>query len=153
MFKIGDKVVRKATQQEGKVIDILTTAGYGYLYVVELESGERHYGEGREYQMQGAPEYSIEVDHADNVIIVRLLDANDNEVARGHGHIIHDGALGIAQAVSYASRRLLYVLDDQQPEGQRIYAKGENNYGFNTVRKNSQTHERPRFHHCARSCE
>jgi hypothetical protein len=150
MFKIGDTVVRKATQQEGKVIDILTTSGYGYLYVVELESGERHYGEGSEYRMSGTSEYHVEVDHADNVIIVRLLDANGNEVARGHGHIIHEGAIGIAQAVSYASRRVLYVLDDKQPEGQKIYAKGENNYGFNTVRKNPATYERSRFNNSSR---
>ena len=153
MFKIGDKVVRKTTQEEGKVIDILTTAGYGYLYVVELESGERHYGEGSEYRMSGTSEYHVEVDHADNVIIVRLLDANGNEVARGHGHIIHDGALGIAQAVSYASRKVLYALDDKQPEGQKVYARGVNKYGFNTVRQGYEAPEGPRFHHCSGSCK
>lgn len=153
MFKIGDKVVRLATQEEGKVVDILKTAGYGYLYVVELDSGERHYGEGKEYRMSGTSEYHIQVDYADNVIIVRLLDSQDNEVARGHGHIIHDGALGIAQAVSYAARRVLYAMDGQQPEGQKVYAKGENSYGFNTVREGSKTYERPRFHHCSRSCK
>lgn len=132
MFKIGDKVVRKATQQEGKVTDILTTNGYGYLYVVELESGERHYGEGREYQLLTS-DYHVEIEQADTVIIVRLLDANDNEVARGHGHIIHEGALGIAQAVSYASKRILADLDEKRPVGKKVYAKGANTYGFNTV--------------------
>lgn len=153
MTSFGEKVVLSKTLKEGFITDGFVTSLGKMVYEVELESGEKIYCEEREILNKQESAFHIEVDHADNVIIVRLLDANDNEVARGHGHIIHDGALGIAQAVSYASRRLLYVLDDQQPEGQRIYAKGENNYGFNTVRKNSQTHERPRFHHCARSCE
>ena len=150
MASFGDKVVLSKTLKEGVITDGFVTSLGKMVYEVELESGEKIYCEEREILDRQESAFRIEVDYADNVVIVRLLDANDNEVARGHGHIIHEGALGIAQAVSYASRRILYALDDKQPEGQKIYAKGENNYGFNTVRKNPTTYERPRFNNSSR---
>ena len=54
--------------------------------------------------------YSVEINICDNVAVASLYEVDDdfgkNEIARGHGHIIHDGALGVAQATSYAFKRL-----------------------------------------------
>jgi DNA-binding XRE family transcriptional regulator len=41
--------------------------------------------------------------------------------ARGHAHILHNGEVGMAQAVSYAAKRMFESLDKQQEN--KIYAK------------------------------
>lgn len=50
-------------------------------------------------------EYRFEVEQADTVVVVRML-CGDEEIVRGHGHIIHEGILGIAQATSYALKKI-----------------------------------------------
>ena len=50
-------------------------------------------------------------ENAEKVVAVELVevDGDDEEtVARGHGHILHDGAEGIAQAASYACKKLWF---------------------------------------------
>ena len=58
-------------------------------------------------------EYKYEMEVSDNVVVAYLYEiVGDTKtlVARGHGHIMHDGAIGIAQAGSYALKRLyMYV--------------------------------------------
>ncbi len=54
-------------------------------------------------------DYYHEIDYLDNLVLVRFYKEQNGkkvEVARSHGHIIHAGAQGIAQATSYAMRRL-----------------------------------------------
>ena len=56
-------------------------------------------------------EYSmtIQIDIAHNVLVASLFEkVGDNLItlAKGHGHLIHEGELGIAQAASYACKRL-----------------------------------------------
>jgi hypothetical protein len=53
--------------------------------------------------------YMHEIEYLDNVVVVRFYKVTDDskqELAKGHGHIIHNGAIGIAQATSYAMKRL-----------------------------------------------
>lgn len=50
-------------------------------------------------------EYRFEIEQADTVMIARMF-CGDEEIARGHGHIIHEGNLGIAQATSYALKKI-----------------------------------------------
>lgn len=50
------------------------------------------------------PEYRFEIEQAGTVVVVRML-CGDEEIVRGHGHIIHEGILGIAQATSYALKK------------------------------------------------
>ena len=51
-------------------------------------------------------EYTFQVDHADNIVIA-IMYADGEEIARAHGHIIHKNEIGIAQAASYALK-LIY---------------------------------------------
>lgn len=54
-------------------------------------------------------EYKYEFDVANNVVIAVLYEVvgdRKTELARGHGHIIHEGVVGIAQASSYALKRI-----------------------------------------------
>ena len=57
--------------------------------------------------------YGYEFDFCDNVIVAILSEFREEsktEIARGHGHIIHEGAIGIAQAASYALKRIYYKM-------------------------------------------
>ena len=59
--------------------------------------------------------YTYEFDYLDNVVVARLYELREDsktEIARGHGHIIHEGVLGIAQAASYALRRIYLKIGD-----------------------------------------
>lgn len=53
--------------------------------------------------------YDYEFEYLSNVVVARLYEITETsktEIARGHGHIIHEGAAGIAQAASYALKKI-----------------------------------------------
>lgn len=127
-FQIGDRVKYPAsTLKIGTVADIWQSfASQVRMYTVRDE------GDGRcamfsEAQLEPAPlpiEYRFE-SHIDGNVAVATMTAVQGEkewvYARGHAHIIHDGPVGLAQAISYASRRMFESLDKKQPN--KIYAK------------------------------
>ena len=52
----------------------------------------------------------LEYLHIENVAVVKILKREENstareEIVRGHGHIIHEGDVGIVQALSYALKK------------------------------------------------
>lgn len=54
-------------------------------------------------------EYSYEFEFLENLVVARLYEikgGEKTEIAKGHGHIFHDGLQGIAQASSYAMKRI-----------------------------------------------
>ena len=60
--------------------------------------------------------YYHEFDYLDNVVVARFYEVKGEEmteIARGHGHIIHEGALGIAQASSYALKRIYQKINGE----------------------------------------
>lgn len=53
--------------------------------------------------------YCYEFDYLDSVVVAKFYETGEDykvEIARGHGHIIHEGAEGIAQAASYALKKI-----------------------------------------------
>lgn len=57
--------------------------------------------------------YDYEFEFLENLVVARLYEIKEDskiEIAKGHGHIFHDGAVGIAQATSYALKKLYYKL-------------------------------------------
>ena len=57
--------------------------------------------------------YCYEFDYLDKVVVARFYEIGEDyktEIARGHGHIIHEGEVGIAQAASYALKKILQNL-------------------------------------------
>lgn len=53
--------------------------------------------------------YRYEIDVLDNVVVAVLYEVGDDyktEIARGHGHIIHEGEEGVTQAASYATKKI-----------------------------------------------
>lgn len=97
------------------------------MYAVNLENGSR--GLYAENQLEPAPvpiTYSWEA-HIDGNVAVVTMNATQGEKtwvhSRGHAHILHDGEVGMAQAVSYAARRMFEALDTKNKD--RIYVKEE----------------------------
>ena len=63
--------------------------------------------------------YEYEFDVAENLVIARFYEVKTDSrkmIASGHGHIFHDGALDIAQASSYALKRIYKFLEDGDAE-------------------------------------
>lgn len=60
--------------------------------------------------------YRYELDCLDNMVVAVMYEVGDDyktEIARGRGHIIHEGAIGIAQAASYALKKIYQKLSEQ----------------------------------------
>lgn len=108
-FKIGDRVL--TDNGYGTVTDVYR--GKDYAYGVDMESSDDTMLYFEE-ELELAPEnkgYSmdIKIDIASNVVIATLYEETEyakSPLAKGHGHIIHEGANGVAQAASYACKKL-----------------------------------------------
>ncbi len=126
-FQIGDRV--KIPSKDNKVATVSdiwhSIAKDSFMYAVEDENG--HSGLYAEAQLEPAPlpiDYSFDA-HIDGNVAVVTMTATQGEkswiYARGHAHILHDGEVGLAQAVSYAARRMFETLDKKQDK--QIYFK------------------------------
>lgn len=61
--------------------------------------------------------YYHEITYMDDLVLVVLYEATEDgpkELARSHGHIIHEGVEGIAQAASYAMRLIWFKIHGEQ---------------------------------------
>lgn len=116
-FQIGDRVkIPSKDLRIGIVTDIWHSLAQSKLvYAVNLEGGNT--GLYAEEQLEPAPipiTFSWEANIDGNVAVVTMnAKQGDKEwvYARGHAHILHDGEVGMAQAVSYAARRMFESLD------------------------------------------
>ena len=131
IYNIGDRVIIKAyedipTESRSKgmarlcgkvgVIEDKLFSGHfdGFVYVISLDDYETpskklwtedcfdHYNEP-------TTTYSYEFEILNDVVVARFYETKGKiktEIERGHGHIIHSGAKGIAQASSYALKKI-----------------------------------------------
>jgi hypothetical protein len=112
-FKIGDlvRLIDEPTA-EGTVTEVLYSSGYGWIYLVNEGNGREQFRPEKDLDLVPKKKdfsMDIKIDIAQNVVIATLYEYDGeilNPIIRGHGHIIHDGELGIAQAASYACMRL-----------------------------------------------
>ncbi len=127
-FQIGDRVKIPSKQDVcGNVTDIWSSMVQDRtMYEVTCE-GTGYKGMYAEAQLEPAPiptKYSFEAVIDGNCAVV-TMNATQGEkswvYARGHAHILHNGEVGMAQAVSYAAKRMFESLDKQQEN--KIYAK------------------------------
>lgn len=109
-FEIGDRV--KVGGNAGTIVDTFISKNDGSShYYIEFECGAKEFFvedvvcPAQESVVDGC---TVSVDIAENVVVMILHDGFGKEIARGHGHMIHEGTLGLAQAVSYAAKRLFY---------------------------------------------
>lgn len=127
-FQIGDRVkIPSKAETIGVVTDIWSSLAQDRtMYEVTCE-GNGNKGLYAENQLEPAPiptEYSFEA-YIDGNVAVAIMNAKQGEktwvYARGHAHIIHDGEVGMAQAISFATRRMFESLDSKQEN--KIYVK------------------------------
>ena len=105
-FKIGDRVCYGTA--EGTITEVFSgndNTAYG------VDFGEHGVSLYFEAELEPVQEYSmdIKIDIAGNVVIATLYEDDGNTktpLHKGHGHIIHEGEQGIAQAASYACWQL-----------------------------------------------
>lgn len=115
-FKIGDGVRVPRLNKTGVVTDVMfSEASRVFMYFIKPDDGGRSFTRAEEdlESSETQVEYVVETTIADGVVvgvIYEVVDGRKNEVSRGHGHIIHEGALGIAQACSYAYKRALCAI-------------------------------------------
>lgn len=130
-FEIGDRVrikdyedlpegfknrnTAKTCGKEGVIEDILWSHGqqaevYRIRYDETGEVSVTSFPEGSFDLIPPVPEatYGYEYEYLENVVVSVFYEYHGEEkteLARGHGHIIHEGAIGVAQAASFATKR------------------------------------------------
>lgn len=111
-FKIGDRVKTTAVLCEGNVKDCFMSPTSGWMYEVATDHGMEFYFREEDLELKlPVKEFSmdIKIDIANNVVIATLYESAggaQKPIGKGHGHLIHEGEVGIAQAASYACMRL-----------------------------------------------
>ena len=127
-FQIGDRVkIPSKANKTGIVSDIWTSLAKAVvMYAVENED-DGYCGMYAEDQLELAPiptDYRFEACIDGNVAVVTMIATQGEKTwvcARGHAHILHNGEVGMAQAISYASKRMFESLDKKQEN--QIYFK------------------------------
>jgi hypothetical protein len=126
-FNIGDRVEVTPNKEYGIITDIM----FSNRCKVNLYEIVREYdrddviGTFVASDLLSAPKprelsMDIKIDIAQNIVIATLYEEYGvikTPLRRGHGHIIHDGELGIAQAASYACKRLYESLGGSCTKG------------------------------------
>jgi hypothetical protein len=113
---IRHKGLGKRVGDDGEIVDIMySNANDCYVYKIHFDGFDRashsEFPEGS-FDLISELEkktYAYEFEYLDNVVVVRLYEIEGDkrtEIGRGHGHIIHSGAFGVAQAASYALKRI-----------------------------------------------
>ena len=129
-FQMGDRVkIPSKANTIGTVCDIWHSMVQSKLmYAVDIEGGIR--GLYAEEQLEPAPipvDYTFSATVENNVAVVCMIATQGEKTwvyARGHAHILHNGEVGMAQAVSFAAKRMFESLDSKQEN--KIYLKGGN---------------------------
>lgn len=126
-FQIGDRV--KIPSKANKICIVKdiwqSIANEIVMYSVEDEMG--NCGLYSANQLEPAPSptsYRFEAVIDGNCAVVAMHATQGEKTwvcARGHAHIIHNGEVGMAQAISFAARRMFESLDKQQEN--KIYVK------------------------------
>ena len=127
-FHIGDRVkIPSKDDKIGIVSDIWSSLARGAVMYAVADESDGHIGLYAEEHLEPAPlpiEYTFSATVENNVAVVCMIAHQGGSSwvkARGHAHILHDGEVGMAQAVSYASKRMFESLD--KANSNRIYFK------------------------------
>jgi hypothetical protein len=101
--------------EEGLIVDKLYSEAHSrFIYFVHFDgydkaSHAQFDTESLELIKDEPITYCHEFEYLDNVVLCRFYEIKGDtktELMRGHGHIIHEGAMGIAQASAYALKKI-----------------------------------------------
>ena len=116
-FNINDRIREKKSGESGVITDkMYSEARDCFIYIIKPDDNGRSFmrSEDEIEPFRRQREYRVETQIADNVVIGIIYEVDGDlktEVCRGHGHIIHDGAEGIAQACAYAYKKAFTSID------------------------------------------
>ena len=110
--------VSKVCGLDGEIVDKLySEANGGHFYKIKMDGAKKpssvDFIDGSFDIIEDYPvpvDYAHEFEYLENLVIARFYevyeDGTKEEIAKGHGHIIHDGVVGIAQASSWALKKI-----------------------------------------------
>ena len=127
-FQVGDRVIIPSKNNKVGIVSDIWSSQVKAIVMYAVENQDDGYcGMYSEHQLELEPlpiEYTFETVIDGNVAVVAMNATQGDKTwvyARGHAHIIHDGPVGMAQAISYASKRMFESLDKKQTN--KIYFK------------------------------
>jgi hypothetical protein len=111
-----NKGIGRLCGKDGEIVDKLWSGARGcYLYKIRFDG----YSSDSSVDFVGKAidliseidkkQYAYEFDYLDKVVVARLYEVGEDyktEIAKAHGHIIHEGVVGISQAASYALKNI-----------------------------------------------
>lgn len=105
------KALGKVCGKSGEIVDVLTATSGEKLYIIHLDGyamESKKLWSGECLISENATQYTWEFEVLENLVVGTMYEVNGEvktEITRGHGHIIHEGCIGIAQAASYALKK------------------------------------------------
>lgn len=113
---IKNKGIGKSAGKDGEIVDVMySNAKDGFVYRILFDENTRpshtDFPEGSFDLISDLEQtaYTYEFEFLDNVVVARLYEIKGDEkteIGLSHGHIFHRGAFGVAQAASYALKRI-----------------------------------------------
>lgn len=114
--EIKNKGLGKHAVKQGEIVDVMySNAKDCYLYKICFDDcdipSRTDFPEGS-FDLVSELEkatYKYEFEFLENLVVARLYEVTEDsktEIAKGHGHIFHEGVYGVAQASSYALKRI-----------------------------------------------
>lgn len=114
-FNIGDRVWSQQYKKSGVIEDKLYSNKFDdWMYTVQFDDSGVPFikplmGDDLELAVENKT-YRWEVFQADNNVITAVMyeicGDSEKEVARQHGHVMYEGLIGVAQAASYAMKKI-----------------------------------------------
>lgn len=119
-FNIGDRVKSVQYKKPGVIEDKLFSNRQGvWMYTVKFDDSGIPFVKplmGDELEpAEDDKTYRYEITQAGNVMIAVMYEIDgdtEKEIHRAHGHIMHEGLIGVAQAASYATKRIYVGMND-----------------------------------------
>lgn len=136
IFNIGDRVIVRPFEEiptesrtraigrlsgcKGTIVDKLFSQSFdGFVYTIRFDDfaleSKKLWTEDMLYLLVDVPKtYEYEFEYLEDVVVAKLYEVKGEtktEIERGHGHIIHEGVLGISQAASYALKKIFERLN------------------------------------------
>lgn len=110
----------KIAGKEGVVVDKLYSEAHSrFIYFLHLDgydnvSNAQFDADSLELIVDEPVTYCYEFEFLETLVVARFCEVRGGEkteLAKGHGHIFHDGAYGIAQASSYALKKIMEKME------------------------------------------
>lgn len=105
----------------GEIMDKMHSEAYGeYLYKLRFDGADRvstalFIGDDLHEIEPEKVDFRVDFEYLDGVVVARAM-SGDRQLGIGHGHLLHEGALGLMQAASYAAKRCYMNMGGKFPK-------------------------------------